>query len=441
MKPIDIAIENALILTCNASHTVFSDATLLIKGNRIEQIAPHDKLNGSYRAEKVLSGKGKLLMPGLVNTHTHAAMTIFRGFAEDMPLSHWLNEYVFPYEKKYITPQTVQAGTELALIEMIASGTTTFSDMYFFEDRVAEAAKNMGIRALVGEGILDFPTPSCATPDEALQKTEWLAKKYHNDEFVRVCVAPHAPYTCSPQLLQKSQKLAKSLNLPLHIHLAETKDELESFLQKKQMTPTAFLNTLGLLNEKIIAAHCIHLTSDDISLMKKHKAGVAHNPECNMKLASGAAPIPELNAAGVKIGLGTDGAASNNNLDLFQEARTAALLHKLSANNPAVAKAQNMVECMTIGGARVLGMEKEIGSLEEGKKADVILVDLQKPHLIPLWDIYAQILYSMTGQDVETVITDGKIRMLNGKILSANTKKIMKTVQQIADEIKQKEYR
>ncbi len=432
---VDIIIENATILPVNSEGDIYNEATLVIKNGKIKETGDSKKLKNKYKAKKYIDGSGKLLMPGLINTHTHSAMTIFRGFADDLPLKEWLNNYVFPFESRFINADTVIKGTFLAILEMIRCGTTTYNDMYYFEDEVAQISKKAGIRVLLGEGILDFPTPNKKTPRDTIQYVQDLYSKWQDDELVNLTVSPHSPFTCSPELLKQAHQLAQSLKLPYHIHLAETRWECDQIAEKYKKTPTRFLADLGVLDENTIAAHAVHLNGEDREILAQSGAGVAHNPECNMKLTSGIAPITDYLKRGIKVGMGTDGVASNNNLDMFQEIHTAALLHKISTGDPQAADARSMVEMATINAAKVLGMDNEIGTLEPGKKADVIIIDLRRPHLVPNYNIYSQIVYSMNGMDVETVIVNGKIIMENREFPDLDKEKVFQDVEKIACEI------
>lgn len=434
-EQVDVLIVNGTIVSMDSNRTILEPGTVAIKDGKIVAAETIGSPRSELKAKETIDATGKLVMPGLINTHTHAAMTIFRGYADDLPLMEWLQNYIWPAEAKYINADTVRLGTQLAAVEMIRSGTTTFNDMYFFEDEVAKAAKEIGIRAVVGEGLLDFPTPNKKTASEGLDYTEMLIKKWRNDPLITVAVAPHSPYTCSAELLKSAKNLSDKYGVPLHIHVSETEQELNDSRNKHGLTPFEYLDSLGFLGDNVIAAHSVHLTANDIQLIAARKVGVSHNPESNMKLASGVAPIPELLNAGAKIGLGTDGAASNNDLNMFEEMDTTAKLHKVFRKNSSVVDAKSVVEMATIGGARVLGLEKEIGSIEEGKRADVIIIDLDKPHLTPMYNPYSQIVYAVDGADVETVIIEGRIVMRDHKILTVDEEKIIQDMQALAAKI------
>jgi 5-methylthioadenosine/S-adenosylhomocysteine deaminase len=364
-------------------------------------------------------------------------MTCYRGMADDLPLMEWLTKYIFPAESQSDGNQ-VYWSTLLACCEMIRSGTTTFCDMYLFEDRVAQAAKEAGMRALVGEVIYDFPSPHYGPPDKGLEFTERLIREWQDESSIRIAVEPHALYTCSPDLLRRCRELSDRYGVPWIIHLAETQSELEEVSKKYGTTPVKHLQNLGLLSSSLIACHCVWLTEEEMDLLARFGVRVVHNPESNMKLASGVAPVPDLLARGVPVGLGTDGCASNNNLDLFQEMDFAAKLHKVHRLDPTVMPAQTVLEMATLGGARVLGMEEEIGSLEVGKKADIIILDLDRPHLQPVYNIVSHLVYSATGADVRDVIIDGKLVMENRNLLTLDEKKILHKMEEIKTSILQR---
>lgn len=431
----DLAFTNALILTMNPQGDILHHATLLISGNTIAAVLPQADEPLNWQAETTIDAGGKLLMPGLINAHGHAAMTIYRGYADDMPLHRWLNQYIFPVERQFSTRDNIVAGTQLAIAEMLLSGTTCFCDMYYFEHEIARLADSSGIRAVLAEGILDFPTPNMKSPADGLDYTADLIEEYRRHPRITIAVGPHAPYTCTPALLRQTKDLARRYDVPWHIHLAETQWEMDYFLEHHGCTPLAHLNTLDLLDSRSCCAHSICLTDDDIERFALTGASVAHNPECNMKLASGVAPISKLRLAGVPVGIGTDGVASNNNLDMFQEIRTAAFLHKLWQNDPAAADAQTMLRMATSEAAKALGMDHLIGSIETGKRADLILIDLNKPHLTPLYNVYSQVVYCMSGSDVDTVVVDGKILVREAELQTFSIQTILNEVRLIAGQI------
>ncbi|OFX49882.1 MAG: hypothetical protein A2046_16195 [Bacteroidetes bacterium GWA2_30_7] len=431
----DIIIKNALILTQDSTKRIIENGVIVILNSKIVEIGNND-LTEKYSAKEIIDATDKLVMPGLINTHTHAAMTILRGVADDLPLLEWLYKHIFPLEAKYVNAENVTLGTQLAVLEMIHSGTTTFNDMYFYEDEVAQVCKSIGMRAVLTESLIDFPVPNSKTPQDGLKYSENLINKYLNDSLITIGIAAHSPYTCSPWLLQESKKLADKYNVPYNIHLSETKWEVDTIQKTYNLTPVGYLDSLKVLSENVIGAHCVHLSDSDIQTIANKGVGVAHNPQCNLKISSGVAPIPELLKAHAQVGLGTDGVVSNNDLNMFEEMNTAAIIHKYTHNEPTVMNATEVVDIATIGGAKALGLDKKIGSLEVGKLADLIIIDLNKPHLIPLYNIYSQIVYSVDGSDVETVIINGKIIMKENKIITIDEKEVLSKFKEFAENLK-----
>jgi 5-methylthioadenosine/S-adenosylhomocysteine deaminase len=422
MQNSDIIIKNGTILTMNGENSILEGGFICVQNDTISHIAKND--DNAFDAPKVIDAKGGLILPGLVNGHTHAAMSLFRGLADDLPLMEWLNNYIFPVESK-MDGDFVFTGTLLACAEMIMSGTTTFCDMYLFEDQVATAARGAGMRCLVGEVLYDFPSPNYGSIDKGFEYTESLIRKWQDDQLISIAVEPHSLFTCSPSLLKTANELALKYSVPLIIHVAETLTEISEVKDKYGRTPVEHLHSLDLLGPHLIADHCVHLEKTEIAKMAEHRVKVIHNPESNMKLASGIAPIPELIAQGVTVGLGTDGCASNNNLDLFTEMDMAAKLHKIHAMNPTVMDAFTALGMATIEGAKALGLKNITGSLEVGKKADIIVVDTNKPHLTPLYSPYSHLVYAARGNDVSHSIINGHLVMEDRNLLTLNLNEIM----------------
>jgi 5-methylthioadenosine/S-adenosylhomocysteine deaminase len=435
MESIDLLIRNGSVLTMDPQDTLIEKGAVAVSGDRIAAVGEDDALPAQYRPVKTIDARGGIIMPGLVNAHTHAAMTCFRGLADDLPLMTWLNDHIFPAEAR-LTFDVVYQGTLLACAEMILSGTTTFCDMYLFEDAVAQAAKDVGIRAVVGEVIYDFPSPNYGPVEAGLKYTEDLIEKWQDDPLITIAVEPHSAYVCSPELLQKARAIADKNNAPMVIHLAETEREVAEVREKYGRTPVGHLADTGFLSPSLIADHCVVLTPEDMILLKEFDVKVAHNPESNMKLASGIAPIPELLEHGITVGIGTDGCASNNNLDLFQEMDTAAKLHKVHTLDPTVMDARTVVRMATIDGARVLGMGDITGSLETGKRADIIIVDVNRPHLTPMYNVYSHLVYAVSGSDVATAIVNGRVLMEDRALTTLDADEIMAGVNRIAQDIK-----
>lgn len=433
-----IVVKDAMVLTMDSNYNFWKKGDLVIKGNKITYVGLPDDANLYIPGATIIDGKGKLLMPGLINTHTHVPMTIFRGYADDLPLYQWLYDYIFPIEAEFTTAENVRLGTELAIAEMLRSGTTTFNDMYYFVSEIAQIVDITGIRAVLSESVIDFAAPNSPTAHDSLLMSERLIDTWKDHPRITIAISAHSPYSCSAGLIQQAKALADKYNLPFSIHVAETRKEFDDSLQQTGLTPVAYLDELGVMDSNVIIAHGVHLTTEDIQILASRGVSVAHNPECNMKLASGVAPVPELLKAGVTVGFGTDGVASNNNLDIFEEMNSAAIMHKLHSNDPTVLDARQVVEMATMGGARLLGMENSIGSLEVGKKADVILLNMMQPHAHPVYNIYSLLVYSMQGSDVETVIVDGKIVMLNQQFTMFKLDGLYQRVEEVAELIKQK---
>lgn len=433
--PVDLLIHNAMVLTLNDSDDIFHPGVVAVSDDEIIWVGPEDSWPTRFEPREQLDMAGGLLMPGLINAHTHAAMTCFRGLADDLPLSVWLNEHIFPAEKK-ISSELVYQGTLLACAEMILGGTTTFCDMYLFEDQVARAAHEVGIRALVGEVLYDFPSPNYGPPEQGLAFTKDLIRAWENDPLVSVAVEPHAVYTCSPDLLRACNEVAEEYQVPMIIHLSESEDEVAQVQERYSTSPVMHLEKLGLLTPHLIADHCVVLDDEEMDLLAERGVRVVHNPESNMKLASGVAPAVELLDRGVTMGLGTDGCASNNNLDIFQEMDTAAKLHKVHQGDPALSSALQVAAMVTNGGAAALGMSPILGSLEPGKKADLITIDLNQPHLTPMYDPCSHLVYAARGADVRDVIIDGSIVMRERQLLEVDEQEVMAKVREIAAAIR-----
>lgn len=436
MQEIDFIITGGKALLLDSKNTCLDQASVAINADEIVAVGLTEQIAKRYRARKTITVQDSLIMPGFVNCHTHAAMTCFRGIADDLELMDWLNNYIFPAEARNVNKELAYWGALLAAVEMIKSGTTTFCDMYIFEDEAARAAKTAGLRCLVGEVLFDFPSPNFKTPDEGLAYTRTLIEKWTDDPLINIIVEPHALYTCSHSLLIEAKKLADNYHVPLGFHLLENAAEKKQLEEKFGKGAVSFLKDIGYLNERMIAFHCVYLSEEDIRMFADHGCKAGHNPASNMKLASGVAPIPDMIEAGITIGLGTDGCASNNNLDMIKEMSTAAKLHKVARLDPTVMDARTVVRMATIEGAKTLGMEKTIGSLEAGKKADIIIIGLNEPHLTPLYNEYSHLVYAMSGADVDTVLINGKIVMENRILLTINEEEVMQKVREIAVKVK-----
>jgi len=437
LKKVDVIILGCSVLPMDDNLSFITDGGIAIEGNQIVSVGRSGDIKGNYTANKVIEAEGKLAMPGLVNTHTHASMVYFRGLADDLPLKEWLEKHIWPAEAKFVNPDFVHEAVKLAATEMVKSGTTVFCDMYFAEDSAARSIKEIGMRAVLGEGLLDSPTPISKNPREGLKKSEKFIKDWLDDDFIVPAVAPHALYTCSAELLKSAKELADKYDVLLHVHLAEENWEVEKIKADHGMSPVEYLQSLGFLGERTSAAHVNWVSKKDIEILVKTKTGVCHNPQSNMKLATGISPVVDMLEAGVKIGLGTDGASSNNDLDMFEEMTTASMLQKAFRKDPAALKAKDVVWMATRGGAEVLGLQDEIGSIESGKKADIILLDMDKPHLVPLYDVYSHLVYVVNGGDVETVLIDGKLVLENGKMQTVDEREIIEKAKAFAKKLRE----
>lgn len=389
-----------------------------------------------YRGKELLSLPEHVVVPGFINTHTHTPMTLFRGLADDLPLKEWLEEHIWPMEGKYVSPEFVYIGARLAVLEMIKAGVTCFADMYFAMEEVARAAREAGIRACVGEGILDFPTPTSPDTSHAFKRTEQLINSFKGDELIYPFVAPHSPYTCSEETLRKSLEIAAQYNVPLHIHLAEEKWEMEKFIAEKGITSIAYLNEIGFFDGPHVTAAHVNWTQDaDIDILSEKQVGVAHNPKSNMKLATGICRVPEMLEKGVAVGFGTDGAASNNTLSVIEEAQEAARLHKISRKDPTVLPARTAFQMATSYGARAVGLDEIIGSLEPGKQADFVAINFDRPHLTPVFDYVSHLIYAVKSSDIEYVYVAGKPVLLKGKAVRVDEDEVMKSAVSFAEKM------
>jgi 5-methylthioadenosine/S-adenosylhomocysteine deaminase len=400
--PVSLVITGGTVVTMDTARHVIPDGSVAITGGKIVAVDTIEEIDRLYSAEQRIDAHGQVVMPGLINTHGHAPMVLFRGLADDLALMDWLTKYIFPAEAKTVSPDFVRVGTRLAALEMIESGTTTFVDMYYFESDIADATKESGLRAVLGQSVIKFPVADAKTPADALVRAEAFIKKWKGDPLITPAVAPHAPYTLEPETLKAVRALANKYDVPLLIHLAETQDEVKQIRDRYHLSPTMFLDSLGVWDGKSLAAHAIWLDDADMTLLAKKKVGLAHNPESNMKLASGIAAVPKWIEKGILAGLGTDGAASSNDLDMFEAMRFAALLHKISTMNPQAIPASMALELATRRGAEALGMADTIGSLEPGKQADVITVAMDDARQTPMYDAVSHLVYVSHGDDVGT---------------------------------------
>jgi len=436
-QSVDLIVSGGIVVTMDSARAIHQDGSVAVRGDSIVAVGPSAEIEARYQGAQVIDARGHLVLPGFINGHTHVPMTLFRGLHDDVTLNDWLYKYIFPAEAKNVNEEFVRWGTRLAAAEQIRAGVTTFADMYYFEDAIAEETKAAGMRGVLGETFIDFPAPDNKSEAEMLAYTDRFLKRWQGDPLIHAAPAPHSIYTCSKKTLQDAAALARKYHAPILIHVAEMKKEWEDSEKTNGMSPVQYLDKIGVLGPDIVAAHCIFVDEADRKLLAQRGVGCVHNPSSNMMIASGVSPVPELRAAGVAVGLGTDGpAGSNNDLDLMEEIDLAAKLAKISKMDPLALNAKSVVEMATIDGARALHMEKEIGSLEAGKKADLVLISLNEPNAVPMYEIYAQIAYSLKGSDVETVIIGGRIVMQDHLLLTVDERKVLEKAREYGKSVK-----
>lgn len=436
-QQVSLVVTGGDVVTMDASRRVLSPGAVAVNGRDIVAVGTPEEIARQFAASETIEAAGHVVLPGLVNTHTHAPMVMYRGLADDLALMDWLQKYIFPAEAKTVSPDMVRVGTRLAALEMIQSGTTTFADMYYFEEEIARATKAAGLRGVLGETIIGFPVADAKTPADALKRTEAFMREFAGDDLITAVPAPHSPYTVDEPTLRAIRELADRYKVPILIHLAETEDEVNIIREKHGMSPTAWLDSLGFLRPDVVAAHCVWLTDDDIAIMKRAGAAVSHNPESNMKLASGVAPVPKYLAAGITVGLGTDGAASNNDLDMFEAMRQTAFLHKLASRDPRAMPATAVLEMATIGGARALGLDKRVGSLEAGKRADLIVVAMNGARQTPMYNPVSHLVYVARGDDVRTTVVNGKVLMRDRQMRTLDERVVLADARALAKKVRE----
>lgn len=430
MEKVDIIIHSCLILPMDGKNRIIEDGSIAIENGKITYIGKRPK-SSVVRGEDTIDGHGRIAIPGLINCHTHLPMTLFRGIAEDQPLDKWLTKTIWPLEAN-LQPSDVYHGALLGCLEMIKSGTTCFADMYFHEEKVAEAVEKAGLRAVLADGIIEAGNKERG--ERMLKENVDFAKKYNAYANGRITthLGPHAVYSCSPELLMKVREAASALNVGIHIHLAESKEMTKEIKERLGFSEVELLENLGFLSSDILAAHCIHLSRKEMTLMAKHDVKIAHNPVANMKIAAGVAKIKDLMNLGLTVGIGTDGPASNNSLDMFESIKITTLLQKLEYRDPNVLSAETVLKMATTDGAKALRLRNSLGSLEVGKEADLILINFKKPHLTPMHDPYANIVYSARGSDVDTVIANGKILMENREVKTLDEDGVLRDAEKTA---------
>jgi 5-methylthioadenosine/S-adenosylhomocysteine deaminase len=423
-RTVDLVVRGGTVVTMDTRGSLIEDGAVAVHRGRIVAVGRRSEVDRDFAGRETIEARGRVVMPGLINGHTHIPMTLFRGLADDLDLNEWLTKYIFPAEAKNVTEDFVRVGTRLGLAEMIRGGTTTYCDMYYFEDAIADETAKAGVRGVLGETVIDFPVADNKTFAEGLAYSEKFIEKWRGHALITPAIAPHAPYTVSEEHLKAVRDLSNRLRATIVIHVAETRKEVEDVTRDHGASPVAYLARIGFLYDRVIAAHTVHLTTEEIELLKRLGVGAVHNPQSNMKLASGVARVPEMLKADAALGLGTDGAASNNDLDMWEEMDTAAKLHKLTANDPRVVPAREVLEMATIRGARALHLEREIGSLERGKRADLIVVDMDALNQTPMYNVYSHLVYATKAADVRTVVIEGRVVMRDRRLLTLDEEAI-----------------
>jgi 5-methylthioadenosine/S-adenosylhomocysteine deaminase len=425
-EPADWIWSARYVVTMDAGRRLIQNGAVAVRGERILAAGPRADIERKYQPRQRIDSPQSLIMPGLVNTHAHIPMSLFRGIADDLRLQDWLSKYIFPAEANNVDPDFVRWGTRLGCLEMALSGTTTVAEMYYYEDVVAEAVKEAGLRGVLGETILKFPAPDFRTPAEALAFNERFLQRFRSDPLIVPAVAPHALYTNTDETLRACRALANRYGAPLFLHLSETAEELDTAVQERGATPVVLLDRLGVFHGRTLAAHAVWMDEGDLEILRDRGVGIAHCPSSNTKLASGVAPVRKMLALGLAVGLGTDGpAGSNNDFNMFEEMDLAAKLQKVFSRDPQAVPALQSLEMATILGARALGMETEIGSLEPGKRADMISVRLDAPHAVPLYNVYSQLVYALKGSDVDDVMVNGRLVVRSRRMLTLNAAQVL----------------
>ena len=435
--PIAVLVTGGTVITQDASRRVLAPGAVAVNGTDIVEVGTPEDLRRKYDAAQVIDATGQAVLPGLINTHGHAPMVMFRGLADDLALQDWLEHYIFPAEAKTVSPAFVRTATRLAAAEMIRSGTTTFTDMYYFEEEIARATRAAGLRAVLGQTVIQFPVADARTPAEGLARAEAFIRAFKGDPLITPAVAPHAMYTLDGPTLQAAAALGRRYDVPVLIHVAETRTEREDSLRLHGQSPVAYLDGLGFFTPRTVAAHGVWVSPEDIAILQARHVALSHNPESNMKLASGAAPVTGYLQGGVTVSLGTDGAASNNDLDMFEAMRQAAFLAKLSTGDPSAVSAQTALDMATRGGATALGLDAAVGSLEAGKRADLITVSLTAPRQQPRYDVVSHLVYVTRGDDVRTTIVNGRVLWRDGRLLSLDERAVNAEAEALAGAVRE----
>jgi 5-methylthioadenosine/S-adenosylhomocysteine deaminase len=434
-QQVDLLVLGGTIVTMDQARRVIDDGGIAVSNGRIVAIGTRAEIEAAYASRQRVNSTGKVITPGLINGHTHVPMVLFRGLADDLDLQDWLTKYIFPAEARNVTEEFVRVGARLGLAEMIRGGTTTYCDMYYFEDAIADETAKAGVRGVLGETIIDFPVADNKTNAEGMAYVEKFVSRWKGHELIVPAIAPHAPYTVSEEHLKAARAFSDRTGAPIVTHISETKREVDDSVKAKGASPVAYLDRIGFLNERVIAAHMVWPQGTDLAILKRRGVGVVHNPQSNMKLAAGVAPVPKMLADGLLVGLGTDGAASNNDLNMWEEMDTVAKLHKVFSGDPKVISAQQAFELATIRGAQAIHLDREIGSLEKGKRADLIVIDRDTLNQIPLYNLYSDLVYATKASDVETVIINGRVVMRNRRLLTLNETTVKSDARAYRDKI------
>jgi len=435
-QAISLVVTGGVVVTMDNPRRVLMPGAVAIDGRNIVAVDTAEAVGARFTARETIDAGGRIVLPGLINTHTHAPMVLYRGLADDLPLREWLERYIFPAEAKTVSPEFVRIGTRLAALEMIHSGTTLYADMYYFEEEIARVTRSAGLRGVLGQTIIQFPVADARNPQEGLARTERFIQEFREDELIVPAVAPHAMYTLDTQTLRDARALAKKYAAPVLIHLAETEDEVKTSRERYNLTPAAYLESIGFWGPKTVAAHAVWLTEDEVPILRQRGVSVSHNPESNMKLASGIAPVPRYLANGLTVGLGTDGAASNNDLDMFEAMRQAAFLHKVHTRDPRAIPAPVALAMATIDAARALGLADRVGSLEAGKRADVIVVSTDRARQVPMYDPVSHLVYVTRGDDVQSVIINGRVVMRDRQVLTLDEQQVLSEARAMAESVR-----
>jgi 5-methylthioadenosine/S-adenosylhomocysteine deaminase len=436
-QQVSTIVAGGAVVTVDGERHIYNPGAVAIDGTTIVAVGPAADIAARFKAAEQINAADSIVLPGLINTHGHAPMVLYRGLADDLRLQEWLEKYIFPAEAKTVSREMVRAGTRLAALEMIQSGTTAYADMYYFEEEIARVTKAAGMRGVLGQTIIQFPVADAKTPQEGLARNEAFIKEFAADDLIVPAVAPHSPYTLDAKDLLASRALATRYDVPVLIHVAETETELGSSRKAHSgMSPVSYLQSIGFWGPRTVVNHGVWVDAADIKLLRSHQVAVSHNPESNMKLASGIAPVPEYLTAGVTVGLGTDGAASNNDLDMFEAMRFAALLHKVKTGDPRTLPAATALEMATIQGARALGLEKLIGSLEARKRADLVVVSAGSARLTPIYDPVSHLVYAAHGEDVRTVLVNGRVLMRDRRMLTLDEPAVLAEARKFAQSVR-----